>query len=111
MDICNRCGQLKGIPEYDEKLWDLYNRIDDGRSTWEPLVYTSDWVQENIHDEDDHDAMMLSMEKDMYYRGLCPGCARPNLTGVNLERIMTEEDAREMQDMWAEQAAERRMGA
>ena len=89
----------------------MYHRIDDGRSTYEPLVYTSDWLQENIVDEDDHAAVMHAMERDMGSRGLCPTCGRPDLRGVDPEKIMTAEDAREMQAMWAEQAAERRMGA
>jgi len=109
-EICTGCGQVNGIREYDEKLWDIYHRIDDGRSTYEPLVFDSEWLQENIHDEEDHEVLMHTMEKDMHNRCLCTVCARPNLAGVDESKIMSEEDAREMHDMWAMEAMERRMG-
>jgi hypothetical protein len=109
-EICTGCGQLTGIEAYDDKLWNLYSRIDDGRSTYEPLVFDSEWLQENVQDEDDHRVVMHCMDKDMYQRGLCTTCGRPNLTGINPDRIMSEKDAQDMQDMWAEQAAERRAG-
>jgi hypothetical protein len=109
--ICVCCGQVKGIQQYDDKLWDIYNRIDDGRSSYEPLVFYSDWLQENVLDEEDFEAVNLAMEKDMKNRGLCIKCGRPNLSGVDPDSIMSEEDAKEMQEMWAEQKAERRMGA
>jgi hypothetical protein len=110
IEVCTTCGQLKGIKEYDESLWDIYSRIDDGRSHYEPLVFTSDWLQENVHDEEDHAAVMHAMEKDMHNRGLCVTCGRPDLRDINLDDIMSEEDARSMAGMWAEQAAERRAG-
>jgi hypothetical protein len=47
----------------------------------------------------------------MINRGLCPSCARPDLSRVKPEDVMTEDEAKEMHEMWAEQAAERRMGA
>lgn len=109
--ICNGCGQLEGIKEYDEVLWDIYHRIDDGRSTIEPLVFTGDWMQENVHDEEDHEAVMHAMEKDMHNRGLCTVCGRPELRGVDPDRILSDEDAKEIQDMWQQEAMERRMGA
>lgn len=111
MDICRTCGQLKGVKEYDSALWDIYHRISDGRSRHEPLVFTEDWVQENIVDEEDHESMMLAMERDMANRGLCPDCGRPNLTNVKDEDILSDEDLKDFQDMWAEQEAERRAGA
>lgn len=109
--VCSSCGQLYGIPEYDEKLWDLYHRIDDGRSSYEPLVFTGEWLQENVQDEEDHEAVMHAMEKDMHNRGLCPSCGRPDLSRVDPEKILSEEDAKAIHESWAEQAAERRMGA
>jgi hypothetical protein len=111
VEACHTCGQLKGIPAYDEALWDIYYRVRDGRSTYEPLVYDSEWLQENVMDEEDHAAVMHSMEKDMVNRGLCITCSRPDLSRVNPDDIMSEEDAKAMHEMWAEQAAERRMGA
>jgi hypothetical protein len=108
--ICRGCGQLKGMPDYDSKLWDIYSRLKDGRSEYEPLVFTSDWLQENIQDEDDEAALNLAMEKDMHNRGLCIVCGRPDLTGITEDDILSEEEARDMHDMWAEQAAERRAG-
>lgn len=111
MDICRHCGQLKGIKEYNDALWDIYYRISDGRSHYEPLVFTGDWAQENIQDEEDHEAMMLAMGRDMANRGLCPECGRPDLTNVKEEDILNDEDLEEFQDMWAIEAQERRMGA
>ena len=107
---CPSCG-VPNTPEINRQLWDIYDRIDDGRSTYEPLVFTSDWIAENIVDEEDHEAMMLAMERDMHNRGLCPTCGRPDLRGLDPSKVMSPEDAKEMHDMWAEQAAERRMGA
>jgi hypothetical protein len=109
IDFCRACGQIKS-PEVDKALWDIYHRIDDGRSSYEPLVFTSDWLQENIMDEDDEAALDLAMTKDMHNRGLCSVCGRPDLRGVNPEDILSEEDAKDMADMYAEQAAERRAG-
>ena len=111
-EFCKSCGQFTD-KQTTEKLWSVYNRIDDGRSTYEPLVYTSaDLEEANFYggDEDDVEAVMRSMEKNMHERGLCITCARPDLRGMDPSKIMSEEDARELQDMWAEQAAERRAG-
>lgn len=107
--ICKTCGQLH-VPEYTEKLWSLYNRRKDGVQHYEALVFTSNWMQENIQDEEDNHAMMLAMSKDMHNRGLCPDCGRPNLSGLTDDDFLTEEDARELADMYAEQAAERKAG-
>lgn len=109
-EFCQTCG-VPFANEIDSQLWDIYNRIDDGRSHYEPLVFTSDWLQENIYDEEDHAAVMNAMEKDMYHRGLCVTCGRPDLRGVSPDDVLSHEDARELADMYAEQAAERRMGA
>lgn len=106
MEVCKTCGQLKGIREYDRELWDIYNRISDGRSTWEALVFTSDGTE----DDDDHDSMMIAMGRDMVRRGLCGDCGRPNLRNVTPDQILSRKNLREMQDMWAEEAAERRAG-
>ncbi len=102
---------MEGLNKYDEINWDIYHRISDGRSTWEPLVFTGDWVAENIVDEDDHASMMSAMEKDMRNRGLCPDCGRPDLRGVHKDQILTPKDYEEMAEMWAIEAQERRMGA
>lgn len=111
MEICSGCGQLKGIREYDDELWSIYHRIRDGRSTYEPLVFTGDWMEENVRDEEDFEAVKLAMERDMYNRGLCTECARPDLRNVHPDDVMSEEESQEIHEMWAEQAAERRMGA
>lgn len=108
-ELCTVCG-VPNTPNATESLWDIYYRISDGRSSYEPLVFTSDWMEENIFDDESHEAMMLAMERDMHNRGLCVGCARPNLSGVTEDMIMSEDDAQEMQDMWAMEAQERRMG-
>jgi hypothetical protein len=114
MEACIGCGQLIGVKEYDDKLWEVYYRIRDGRSTWEPLVYTQDDLDEaGFYDGDEYDrnSVMLSMERNMHERGLCTVCGRPDLSGVTEDMIMTEEEAKDLHEMWAEQAAERRMGA
>ena len=108
--ICHTCGQLQGIDEYDERLWDIYSRIDDGRSHREALTFDSEWLQENVIDDEDFQTVNYAMEKDMHGRGLCVTCGRPNLSGVNPDDILSEEDARDLADMYAEQAAERRAG-
>lgn len=108
--ICRTCGQLQGIEAYDNELWSLYSRIDDGRSNREALVYDGEWLNENVRDEDDFASVNLSMERDMHSRGLCVSCGRPNLSGIDPNSIMSEEDAQELADMYAEQAAERRAG-
>lgn len=109
MKVCNGCGQLHGIKEYDAALWDVYYRIDDGRSSREALVYTSADF-DDPYDEDEIEATKLAMERDMHGRGLCTECGRPDLTGVDPERILSEEDAKEMQEMWAMEQAEIRAG-
>lgn len=116
--ICKGCGQLMGIPEYDEELWRLYYLLDDGgRKYIEPLVYTqSDFEDMGYHsmndmDEESVEAVKISMEKNMIERGLCGECGRPNLVGMTEEDFLSEEDAKELADMYAEMEAERRMGA
>lgn len=110
MKICSVCGQIEGIKEYDNALWDIYYRLRDARSTLEPLVFTGDWMEENVHDDEDFDAIMLAMGKDMQNRGLCTECARPDLYNVSPDDIMDIEEAEEIQEMWAEEAQERRFG-
>lgn len=113
---CHYCGQLKGVKEYDAKLWDIYHRLDDGRRFIEPLVYTqSDFEDMGYYsmydmDEESIDAVKMSMENNMAERGLCPECGRPDLRRVTEDDILSEEDAKDMADMYAEMAAERRMG-
>jgi hypothetical protein len=113
--MCNACGQLQGIPEYDEKLWDIYHRLPElvSRSYIEPFVYTQDDLDELgfYDDEDSREVVMMSMERNMIERGLCGGCGRPNLQGRDMSELMSEEEAQDLHDMYAEQAAERRMGA
>src|SRR5215831_20542440 len=106
---CRICG-VPNTKEVNAELRDIYDRIRDGRSTYEPLVFTSDWLQENVYDEESHEATMLAMERDMVNRGLCPGCARPDLSRVDPDDIMTEEEAQDMHEYWAEVQAERRAG-
>lgn len=107
---CMTCG-VPNNPEATRALWDVYERIRDGRCTYEPLVYTSDWLEENVRDEEDMESVHLAMERDMVNRGLCPGCGRPDLSRVNPEDVMTDEEAKDMHEMWSEMAEERRMGA
>lgn len=109
--ICHGCGQLTDVPEYDNQLWDLHHRRKDGRQHREGLSFTSDWLQENILDEDDEATLDLTMSKDMANRGLCSVCARPNLQGLREDDFLTEEEAREQWEIEAERAAERRVGA
>ena len=118
MKMCSGCGQIQGIELYDEALWTMYNRVDlRGRQYIEPLAYTqSDFEDMGYHsmydmDEESVDSIKMSMEHNMIDRGLCPECGRPDLRGVDSEDIMSEEDAKDMHDMYAEMAAERRMGA
>lgn len=107
---CYVCG-VPNLPEVNRALWGIYDRIRDGRSTYEPLVFTSDWLEENVVDEEDFESVRLAMERDMDNRGLCPHCGRPNLSSVSPEDVMTPEEAKEIWDMWQEEATERRMGA
>jgi hypothetical protein len=107
---CTGCGQLTGIEEYDNQLWDVYHRIDDGRSNREALVFYADDEHHDSDDEDGRSAMVLAMERNMHERGLCVTCGRPDLRGIREDQIMSEEDARELWEMHAEQAAERRAG-
>lgn len=109
--ICRGCGQLQGVKDYDDTLWDIYYRLRDGRHTWEPLVYTREEFEESWDDDGETNWAMIAMERNMADRGLCPECGRPNLTGVRDDEIMDEEESRELHEMWAEMAAERRMGA
>lgn len=110
-EFCPSCG-VPNNPEINEALWDIYGRIRDGRDTWEPLVYYQDDLEEIgfYDDEEMHDSVMLSMERNMVERGLCPTCGRPDLRGISPDDIMTHEESKDMHDMWAEQAAERRAG-
>jgi len=108
-EFCFTCGVPFG-EAIDSQLWDIYNRIDDGRSHSEALSFDSEWLQENVIDDEDFQTVTYAMEKDMHSRGLCVTCGRPNLAGVNPENILSEEDARELAEMYAEQAAERRAG-
>lgn len=113
MAPCKGCGQLEGVEEYDNMLWDLYSRAEmGGRQYIEPFVYTKNDLHELgfYDDEDTRDSVMTSMERNMMERGLCSACGRPDLRGVKEEDIMSVEDARELNDMYAEMAAERRAG-
>lgn len=109
--FCYSCGSMHNSPVLDDSLWDLYHRLISGVQNYEPLVFTSDWMEENIFDEEDHLSMMGAMERDMINRGLCGKCGRPDLRGKKEDDFYTEEDMKDMREMWAEQAAERRMGA
>jgi len=102
---------LQGIEEYDNALWDLYHRWDGrGRQYIEPLVFTQEDLYEDYYEDDGVDAVKLAMEKNMAERGLCPECGRPDLAGIPESEFLSEEDARAIAEMYAEQAAERRAG-
>src|SRR5688500_8396990 len=106
--ICNGCGQLQGVKAYDAELWSIYHRLDNSKRFIEPFVYTQDDLEELgfYDDEEMYDSVMLSMERNMAERGLCPECGRPDLRGVTPDQIMSEEDAKDLADMYAEMAAE-----
>lgn len=108
---CNYCGTIN-TPENREYLYDLYHRLDDGgRKHIEPLVYTQDDLYDaGYPDEESIDAIKLSMEHNMAERGLCPECGLPDLRGTTEDDFMSHEDAKDLADMYAEMAAERRMG-
>jgi hypothetical protein len=108
--VCSNCGALQDNPEVAAKLRDLYSRLISGVQNYEPLVFTGDWMQENVFDEEDHQAVMGAMERDMHNRGLCPKCGLPDLRGKTEKDFHSEEDMKEMQEMWAIEAAERRAG-
>lgn len=110
---CTECGQLQGIPEYNAELWDIYYHLDDGgRKHIEPFVYTQDDLEELgfYDDEDTQQAVMDSMTRNMQERGLCGTCGRPDLRGIDPSRIMSDEDAQESAEYYAQVAAERRAG-
>lgn len=111
---CPGCGQLTGVEAYDEMLWDVYHRLDDGRSHRAALSWTASEWEESIADwggdEEAREIMTATMERDMHERGLCTECGRPDLSGVDPSRIMSREDADALADMHAEREAERRAG-
>lgn len=113
---CRNCGTIH-TEENARLLWDLYDRVDDGgRKYIEPLVYTqSDFEDMGYYDqpldEEDYQAVKLSMEKNMDERGLCPECGLPDLRGYTEDDFMTEEEARADYEYHMEVQAERRMGA
>jgi len=113
---CRHCGTLN-TEEVRAQLWSLYDRLDDGgRKHIEPLVYTQsdfeDMGYHSMYDMDDEsiDSVKLSMENNMAERGLCPSCGLPDLRGYTEKDFLSEEDARDLADMYAEMAAERRAG-
>lgn len=108
--ICTGCGQLLGVEAYDDKLWDLYSRLDDGRQHVPALVFDGEWLNENVVDDEDREVLMFTMEKDMHGRGLCPECGRPDLAGIPPERFLDEDAARAQAEMAAERRAEQRIG-
>lgn len=108
--VCRFCGQIEGNESYDDSLWHLYYLLKDGRQHREGLVFTADWLQENVLDDDDEANVRYAMEKDMHSRGLCIECARPDLRGTTPDSFYTEEEAQDLADMHAEQAAERWAG-
>lgn len=108
--VCVGCGQLKGVKEYDRQLWDLHERRKDHKQNIEGLVFDGEWMQNNIQDEYDEEILDQVMSKDMYNRGLCPECGRPNLQGMTEDDFYSEEDVKELQEMWQMEAMERRMG-
>ena len=74
------------------------------------LVYDAAWLQEHVLDDDDHEAVRGAMGSNMRGRGLCSECGRPDLSGTTADDFDSEEDARELAEMYAEQAAELRAG-
>lgn len=109
--LCAGCGQLKGNESYDDSLWDIYHRIDDGRADREALVFFASDEDCDYYEDEGIDTRTLAMERDMHSRGLCVKCGRPNLQGVKPESILSEEEAQSRADMHAEMRAEQRIGA
>lgn len=110
--VCPYCHQVQGVPEYDAKLWELHERRKDGRQNIEALVYTQDEVEDDPdwYNDRENSGPWLAMGRNMYERGLCSECGRPNLIGMSDDDFHSAEDMKELQDLWAEEAAERRMG-
>ena len=108
--ICRSCGQLTGVGAYDAKLWELHELRRDGRQHGEALVFDSEWLQENVLDDEDEEILDLTMSKDMHSRGLCPTCGRPNLAGLGPDDFVDPEEARAAAEMHAERMAEFRAG-
>lgn len=100
---CTNCGTPKGMPEYHAKLRDLYQLRKDGKQFIEPLVFFPG-------EDDDWESSVAAMDRNMFERGLCPGCGLPDLRGMTEDDFYSEDDAREMAELAAEEAAERRMG-
>jgi len=108
-EFCPSCG-VPNNPQTNVQLEDIYYRIHSPRSHIEPLVYTMDEYLDSYEPEFDDYTANLAMSKNMAERGLCPTCGRPDLRGITPEMIMTEEEAQELHEMYAEQEAERRAG-
>jgi hypothetical protein len=107
LTVCEGCGQLKGCPEHDAGLWDVYSRIPVERE--EPLV----WIPGedfDPYDDDDRESMTMATENNMYRRGLCPVCGRPDLARCDTSNLMSDDEREDWSDYLAEVAAERRMG-
>jgi hypothetical protein len=110
---CPACGVLMNAPEgYYEPMWDLYYRRKDGRQNIEPLVYTQEDVEDDPewYNDRENSGPWLAMGHNMAQRGLCGECGMPDLRGLTTEDFHSHEDIKELQDMWAEEAAERRAG-
>ena len=108
--VCRGCGQVTGVEAYDAKLWELHELRRDGRQHSEGLVFDSEWLQENVLDEEDEQVLDLTMSKDMHQRGLCPTCGRPNLAGLGQGDFVDPEEARWAAEAHAERMAEFRAG-
>jgi predicted Fe-S protein YdhL (DUF1289 family) len=108
-EFCPGCGQIND-ERVTERLWGIYERLDDGRQHREGLSFDGEWLREHIVDDEDHAVLMHTMERDMAQRGLCAGCGRPDLRGIDPASVLSEEDARDLADAAAERAAELRMG-
>ena len=104
-DFCRRCGQFNDEAT-TEKLWDIYDRMpDQSHHHIEPPVFGG----EDLNDAD-YDVIEQAMGRNMHERGLCVDCGRPDITGVDPDTLMTHDEARELAEMYAEQAAEMRAG-
>jgi hypothetical protein len=112
MDLCSHCGQLQNCEEYNSRLWDLHERRKDGRQNIEPLVYSQSDVEDDPdwYDDRENSGPWLAMGRNMHERGLCPECGLPVLQGMKPDDFYDEDELQEMQDLWAMEAAERRMG-
>src|SRR5574342_795750 len=107
---CSNCGTID-TEDNRNYLFDLYHRVNDGgRKYNEPMVFTADDFGHWDDPDEEYEIMNMVMEKNMAERGLCPKCGIPDLRGYTEDDFYTEEEARQIADMYGEMRAERLAG-